>query len=44
VDKLAITEGRLEIVATDKLEHVRELLASPATYALGIFLRREQAI
>jgi hypothetical protein len=44
VDKLAVTEGRLEIVAIDKLEHIRELLAPPATYALGIFLSREQAI
>jgi 8-oxo-dGTP diphosphatase len=44
VDKLAVTEGRLEIVAIDKLEHIHELLAPPATYALGIFLSREQAI
>jgi 8-oxo-dGTP diphosphatase len=44
VDKLAVTEGRLQIVAVDQLEHIRELLAPPATYALGIFLSREQAI
>jgi 8-oxo-dGTP pyrophosphatase MutT (NUDIX family) len=43
VDKLAVTEGRLQIVAVDQLEHIRELLAPPATYALEIFLSREQA-
>ena len=45
VDKLAVTEGRLEIVALDELEHIRDLLAPPAKYALEIFLKsREQAI
>ena len=43
VDKLAVTEGRLQIVAFHEIESIRDSLALPATYALGIFLKREQA-
>jgi 8-oxo-dGTP pyrophosphatase MutT (NUDIX family) len=43
IDKLTVSEGRLEIVAIDQLEQIRELLAPPANYALGIFLKHEQA-
>jgi 8-oxo-dGTP diphosphatase len=42
VDRLAVTEGTLRIVAFDELEIVRELLAPPAKYALSIFLKRDQ--
>lgn len=42
LDKLAVTVGHLEIVALDELEYIRDLLAPPATYALGIFQKRER--
>ena len=41
IDRLKVTEGRLEIVAIDDLERVSALLARPAEYALAIFLKRE---
>jgi 8-oxo-dGTP pyrophosphatase MutT (NUDIX family) len=40
IDRLAVTEGRLEIVALDELKHVRDLLGPPAKYALKLFLKR----
>jgi 8-oxo-dGTP pyrophosphatase MutT (NUDIX family) len=40
VDLLAVAEGRLEIVAPNELEHVRDLLGSTAKYALELFLKR----
>lgn len=43
LEKLTIMEGRLEVVAIEDLEHVRDLLAPPAIYALNIFLKRGQA-
>lgn len=42
VDRLTITEGSLRIVAPDELEQIRDMLAEPAKYALGILLKREQ--
>lgn len=41
IDQLTVTEGRLEIVATDDLERISHMLARPATFALEIFLKRE---
>ena len=44
IHSLTITEGSLKIVAFDELEHIEDLLAPFAKYALGIFLKREQAL
>ena len=41
IDRLRVTEGRLEIVAIDDLERISGRLARPAEYALAIFLKRE---
>ncbi|MBR1157036.1 NUDIX domain-containing protein [Bradyrhizobium sp. JYMT SZCCT0428] len=41
VDMLVVTDGRVQIVAADELEHIRELLAPPATYALEILRKRD---
>ncbi|WP_342711290.1 NUDIX domain-containing protein [Bradyrhizobium sp. B124] len=41
IDRLKVTEGRLEIVAVDDLECISGRLARPAEYALAIFLKRE---
>lgn len=41
VDRLRVTEGRLEIVAVNDLERINGVLARPAAYALAIFLNRE---
>jgi 8-oxo-dGTP diphosphatase len=42
VDSLMVTEGALRIVALEELEQIEYLLAPPAKYALGIFLKREE--
>lgn len=39
-EKLKITEGSLQIVALDDLEHISDLLAPPAKCALEIFFNR----
>ena len=43
IDRLRVTEGRLEIVAVEDLERLSGRLARPAEYALAIFLKRELA-
>ncbi len=42
-ESLTISEGSLKIVALDELEQIYHSLASPARFALEIFLKREQA-
>jgi 8-oxo-dGTP diphosphatase len=39
--RLTITEGTLLVIALEKLAQLEELLAPPAKYALGIFLKRK---
>ncbi|MGY3698549.1 8-oxo-dGTP diphosphatase [Bradyrhizobium sp. USDA 3240] len=41
IDRLKVTEGRLEIVAVDDIERISGRLARPAEYALAIFRKRE---
>jgi 8-oxo-dGTP diphosphatase len=41
IGSLTITEGSLAIVALDELEQIRDCLAVPAQYGLGIFLNRQ---
>jgi 8-oxo-dGTP pyrophosphatase MutT (NUDIX family) len=41
-DSITVTEGSLRVVALEELEFIEELLAPPARYALGIFLKCEQ--
>jgi 8-oxo-dGTP diphosphatase len=38
IDQLAVTEGRLKIVALEELEQVQDMLAIPTKYALELFL------
>lgn len=40
VDQLTVTEGTLRIVPLDEIEHIQDLLAVAAKYALQIFLKQ----
>ena len=42
IERLAISEGTLKIVALDELEQMRDCLAPPAQYAFEMFLKPDR--